>query len=271
MEKNRKIPKKISKNKSFISNSKKKTKSVRTTGKTGYDQQIRLNRYLANTGLCSRREADEYILKGLVTVNGKQLKELGSRVSKTDIIKFKGKVLKTEKKIYILLNKPKNTITTTDDPQGRKTVLSLIGDKLPERVYPVGMTTGVLLLTNDGELTDKLTHPSFNKKKIYQVNLDQPITRRDFEKVVEGIHLDDGLIRADAIGFPDPENKKLVGIELHSGKNRVVRRIFKHLGYEVLKLDRVYFAGLTKKGLARGRWRYLTHMEISVLKRGSYD
>ena len=274
MVKNRKIPGKTSRGKPNQINKNSTRGSKKESGKPSQSRLIRLNRYLANTGLCSRREADVFIGQGLVTVNGKKITEMGTKVSDTDIIKFKGKVLKTEKKIYILLNKPKNTITTTDDPQGRKTVLSLIGDRLPERVYPVGrldrMTTGVLLLTNDGELTDKLTHPSFNKKKIYQVDLDQPLTKSDQLIIATGVQLEDGFIKADTIDLPDPENKKMVGIELHSGKNRIVRRLFEHLGYRVMKLDRVYFAGLTKKGLSRGRWRYLSPMEISILKRGSY-
>ena len=230
MVKNRKIPWKIPPVKPGPVNKKSTREKKKGTGQTSQSRLIRLNRYLANTGLCSRREADGFIGQGLVTVNGKKITEMGTKVSGTDIIKFRGRALKTEKKIYILLNKPKNTITTTDDPKGRKTVLSLIGDRLPERVYPVGrldkMTTGVLLLTNDGELTDKLTHPSFNKKKIYQADLDQPLTKSNQLKIGIGIQLEDGFIKADAIGFPDSENKKLVGIELHSGRNRVVRRIF---------------------------------------------
>jgi len=275
MVKKRNASKKIFQGRPMATNKRSKTPQNHRNREADPIRTIRLNRYLAHSGLCSRRDADDFIQQGLVTVNGKKIKELGTKVSKTDIIKFKGKVLKTEKKIYILLNKPKNTITTTEDPRGRKSVLSLIGNKFPERVYPVGrldkMTTGVLLLSNDGELTEKLTHPSFNKKKIYQINLNKPLLKTDQQKILEGIQLDDGFIKVDAIGFPEPGNSQLIGIELHSGRNRIVRRIFEQLEYDVIKLDRVYFAGLTKKGLSRGRWRYLTPREISVLKRGSYE
>lgn len=236
--------------------------------------EIRLNKYIANTGLCSRREADEYILAGHIMVNGQKTTELGTKISAKDVVTFKGKKLASEKKVYILLNKPKDIITTTKDPQGRKTVFSIIKSRPEERFYPVGrldrMTTGVLLLTNDGDLTKILTHPKFQKKKIYQVSLNKALTINDLEEIAKGVTLEDGLIKADAISFVDPDDKKQIGIEIHSGRNRVIRRIFEYLGYNVIKLDRVYFAGLTKKGLSRGQWRYLTNKEISVLKKGSY-
>ncbi len=237
--------------------------------------KIRLNKFIANTGLCSRREADIYIQKGLISVNGIKVLELGTKVNISDEVKFRGEKLLPEKKVYILMNKPKDVITTTDDPQGRKTVFSLIKTKINERIYPVGrldrMSTGVLLLTNDGELTKKLTHPKFNKKKIYQVELDRELYKKDLEQIKSGIMLDDGLIKADAISYIDLEEKRNIGIEIHSGRNRILRRIFEHLGYKVIKLDRVYFAGLTKKGLTRGKWRHLTDKEISILKQGSYN
>jgi 23S rRNA pseudouridine2605 synthase len=236
--------------------------------------EVRLNKYIANSGLCSRREADKIIQSGFITVNGRKVTELGTRISSSDKVKFKGKDLVPEKKIYILMNKPKDVITSTDDPQGRRTVFSFIKSAPDVRIYPVGrldrMTTGVLLLTNDGDLTKKLTHPSHQKKKIYQVSLNRDLLRKDMEKIAEGITLEDGFIQADAIHFIDQDDKKQVGIEIHSGRNRIIRRVFEFLDYKVEKLDRVYFAGLTKKGLSRGKWRYLSDKEISVLKRGSY-
>ena len=236
--------------------------------------ETRLNKYIANTGLCSRREADEYILSGQIQVNGKRVSELGTKIKSKDVVTFKGKKLTAEKKVYILMNKPKDVITTTDDPQGRRTVFSIIKSRPGERIYPVGrldrMTTGVLLLTNDGDLTKKLTHPKFQKKKIYQVTLNKALTNNDLEQIAIGVTLEDGFIKADAISFIDSEDKKQIGIEIHSGQNRVIRRMFEHLGYTVAKLDRVYFAGLTKKGLSRGHWRYLTNNEIATLKKGSY-
>ncbi len=237
--------------------------------------EIRLNKFIANTGLCSRREADKHIQSGYVTVNGKKISELGTKVSFRDEVKFKGKKLNPEKKVYILLNKPKDVITTTDDPQGRKTVLSLIKKGPEERIYPVGrldrMSTGVLLLTNDGSLTKKLTHPKYQKKKIYQVSLEGDLTQKDLSQLSDGITLDDGLIKPDAISYILPEDKREIGIEIHSGKNRVIRRMFEHLGYKVIRLDRVYFAGLTKKKLPRGKWRHLSDKELSILKKGSYE
>lgn len=236
---------------------------------------IRLNRFIANTGLCSRREADNHIQSGYVTVNGKKITELGTKISFKDEVKYKGKKLVPEKKVYILLNKPKDVITTTNDPQGRKTVLSLIKKGPEERIYPVGrldrMSTGVLLLTNDGPLTKKLTHPKYQKKKIYQVSLEGDLTQKDLVQLSEGITLDDGFIKPDAISYILPEDKREIGVEIHSGKNRVIRRMFEHLGYKVIRLDRVYFAGLTKKGLPRGRWRHLSDKELSIIKKGSYE
>ena len=236
--------------------------------------EIRLNKYIANTGLCSRREADEYILSGQIQVNGKKVSEFGTKITPKDVVTFKGKKLTAEKKVYILMNKPKDVITTTDDPQGRRTVFSIIKSRPGERIYPVGrldrMTTGVLLLTNDGDLTKKLTHPKFQKRKIYQVTLNKALTNNDLEQIAKGVTLEDGFIKADAISFIDSEDKKQIGIEIHSGQNRVIRRVFEHLGYSVAKLDRAYFAGLTKKGLSRGHWRYLTNSEIATLKKGSY-
>ncbi|RLD31813.1 MAG: rRNA pseudouridine synthase [Bacteroidetes bacterium] len=236
--------------------------------------EVRLNKYMANSGLCSRREADKLILTGSVTVNGRKVTELGTKITPGDEVKFKGRKLIPEKNVYILMNKPKDVITSTEDPQGRKTIFSIIRSKPDERIYPVGrldrMTTGVLLLTNDGDLTKKLTHPKYQKKKIYQVSLNKNLNRKDMEKIAEGITLDDGLIQSDSISYVDPDDKREIGIEIHSGRNRIIRRIFESLDYRVEKLDRVYFAGLTKKGLTRGKWRYLTDKEISVLKRGSY-
>lgn len=238
------------------------------------EEGVRLNKFIANSGICSRREADEYIVQGLITVNGEVVTELGTKVFYSDEVKFDGTVIRGEQKVYIVMNKPKDFITTTSDPHAEHTVLDLIAGKCKERVYPVGRldrdTTGVLLITNDGDLTEKLTHPSFKKKKIYQVTLDKNLKKTDFDKVLKGVRLDDGIERADALSYVDGE-ESVVGIEIHSGKNRVVRRIFESLGYKVKKLDRVYFAGLTKKNLRRGQWRFLTEKEISMLKMGSYE
>ena len=238
------------------------------------EEGIRLNRFIANSGLCSRREADEYILQGIITINGQTVTELGTKVFQTDEVRFDGKVIQGEEKVYIIMNKPKNCVTTTDDPHARKTVLDLIAGKCPQRVYPVGRldrdTTGVLLLTNDGDMTEKLTHPSYNKKKIYHVFLNRNLSQADFDKILKGVYLDDGMINADALSYID-EDKTQVGIEIHSGRNRIVRRIFEALGYKVEKLDRVYFAGLTKKNLRRGQWRFLTEKELGILKMGSYE
>ncbi|MDE6013023.1 MAG: rRNA pseudouridine synthase [Prevotella sp.] len=239
------------------------------------NEPIRLNKFLANAGVCSRREADDFIQAGVVTVNGEVVTELGTKVLRTDVVKFHEEPVSLEKKVYVLLNKPKDYVTTSDDPQQRKTVMDLVKDACPERIYPVGRldrnTTGVLLLTNDGDLASKLTHPKFLKKKIYHVYLDHNVTARDLQQIAEGVTLDDGEIKADEVQYADPVDKKQVGIEIHSGKNRIVRRIFESLGYKVLKLDRVQFAGLTKKNLRRGDWRYLTEEEVGRLRMGAYE
>ena len=239
------------------------------------NEPIRLNKFLANAGVCSRREADEFIQAGVVTVNGEVVTELGTKVLRTDEVKFHDQPVIMEKKVYVLLNKPKDYVTTSDDPQQRKTVMDLVKGACPERIYPVGRldrnTTGVLLLTNDGDLASKLTHPKFLKKKIYHVFLDHNVTAHDMQQIAEGITLDDGEIKADAIEYADPVDKKQVGIEIHSGKNRIVRRIFESLGYKVTKLDRVQFAGLTKKNVRRGDWRYLTEEEVDRLRMGAYE
>ena len=235
---------------------------------------IRLNRYIANSGICSRREADEHISNGLITVNGRLVTDLGTKVTYDDEVRFRNKKISSEKKVYILMNKPRDYVTTVDDPHADRTVLDLIGDGCSERVYPVGRldkaTTGVLLLTNDGDLTGKLTHPRYNRKKVYHVFLDRAVARDDLFRLTEGIELDDGVIAADSVSYADAEDRSQLGIELHSGKNRVIRRMFEALGYRVKKLDRVYFAGLTKKKLPRGKWRFLTDKEIIMLKRGIY-
>lgn len=236
---------------------------------------VRLNKFLANAGICSRREADEFIQAGVVTVNGNVVTELGTKVLRTDEVKFHDQPVKMEKKVYVLLNKPKDTVTTSDDPQQRKTVMDLVKNACPERIYPVGRldrnTTGVLLLTNDGDLASKLTHPKFLKKKIYHVFLDKNVTAHDMQQIATGITLDDGEVHADAIEYASPTDKSQVGIEIHSGKNRIVRRIFESLGYRVVKLDRVQFAGLTKKNLRRGDWRFLTEKEVDMLRMGAFE
>lgn len=236
--------------------------------------KMRLNRFIANSGVCSRREADELIRKGLVSVNGKKVTDLGVQVSLHDDVRYRGRKLSAEKKVYILLNKPKGYVTTVEDPHAERTVLDLIGNAVPERVYPVGRldkdTTGVLLLTNDGDLTGKLTHPRFNRKKIYHVFLDRPVAREDLFRLTEGISLEGETIAADAASYGDTEDRSQVGIEIHSGQNRVIRRLFEALGYRVRKLDRVYFAGLTKKNVQRGKWRFLTEKEINMLRRGAF-
>ena len=239
------------------------------------NEPIRLNKYLANAGVCSRREADEYIQKGEVTVNGQVVTELGTKVKRSDEVKFHDQPVTIEKKVYILLNKPKDCVTTSDDPQQRKTVMDIVKDACPERIYPVGRldrnTTGVLLLTNDGELASKLTHPKFLKKKVYHVFLDKNVAVEDLQKIADGIELEDGEVHADAIEYADENDHSQVGIEIHSGKNRIVRRIFEHLGYHVVKLDRVQFAGLTKKNLRRGDWRFLTEQEVEMLRSGMFE
>ena len=239
------------------------------------NEQLRLNKFMANAGVCSRREADELIQKGLVKVNGNVVTELGVKITRNDVVEYNDKVVVAESKCYILLNKPKDTVTTSDDPNGRKTVMDLVKGACNERIYPVGRldrnTTGVLLLTNDGDLASKLTHPKYVKKKIYQVWTDKPISEEDMQHIADGVELEDGPIHADAISYVSPTDRKQAGIEIHSGRNRVVRRIFESLGYHVVKLDRVYFAGLTKKNLPRGRWRYLTQEEVNFLKQNSFE
>ena len=238
-------------------------------------EPLRLNKFLANAGVCSRREADEFIQAGLVTVNGEVVTELGTKILRTDEVKFHDAPVSLEKKVYVLLNKPKDYVTTSDDPQQRKTVMDLVKDVCPERIYPVGRldrnTTGVLLLTNDGDLSSKLTHPKFLKKKVYHVHLDKNLTAHDMDQIREGITLEDGEIKADAVEYADDRDKAQVGIEIHSGKNRIVRRIFESLGYRVTKLDRVQFAGLTKKNLRRGDWRFLTEKEVDMLRMGAFE
>ncbi len=239
------------------------------------NEPLRLNKFLANAGVCSRREADEFIQAGVVKVNGEVVTELGTKVLRADEVLFHNQPVKMEKKVYVLLNKPKDYVTTSDDPQQRKTVMDLVKGACEERIYPVGRldrnTTGVLLLTNDGDLASKLTHPKFLKKKIYHVHLDHNVTAHDMQQIAEGITLDDGEIKADAIEYASDTDKKQVGIEIHSGKNRIVRRIFESLGYKVVKLDRVQFAGLTKKNVKRGDWRYLTEEEVDRLRMGAYE
>lgn len=240
------------------------------------DGAIRLNRYISMSGLCSRREADEYITAGSITVNGEVVTELGTKVMPGDVVCHNGEQLQNEKKVYIVMNKPKGFVTTLDDPHADKSVMDLVKNACTERIYPVGRldknSVGVLLLTNDGDLAKKLTHPTYEKKKIYQVSLDKHLTRADMEQLILGITLEDGDIAADDICYvEDPKMKNAVGIEIHSGRNRIVRRMFEHLGYHVGKLDRVYFAGLTKQKLKRGEWRFLTEKEVGMLKSGSYE
>ena len=239
------------------------------------NEPIRLNKFLANAGVCSRREADEFIQAGVVSVNGKVVTELGTKVLRSDEIKFHDQPVSIEKKVYVLLNKPKDYVTTSDDPQQRKTVMDLVKGACPERIYPVGRldrnTTGVLLLTNDGDMASKLTHPKFLKKKVYHVFLDKDVSMADLQKIADGIELEDGEVHADAIEYANEEAHNQVGIEIHSGKNRIVRRIFESLGYRVVRLDRVQFAGLTKKNLRRGDWRFLTEQEVDMLRSGMFE
>ncbi len=234
------------------------------------DGLIRLNKYISNSGVCSRRDADKLISEGRVTVNNEVVTELGHKVSPGDDVRYDGQRLNPERKVYLLLNKPRGFVTTVDDPHAERTVMQLVQNACTERIYPVGrldmQTTGVLLFTNDGELAKKLTHPSYEKKKIYHVHLDKDLLPEDQEKLLKGIELEDGLIAADELGMIDPDDARQVGIEIHSGKNRIIRRMFNHLGYQVEKLDRVLFAGLTKKDLPRGRYRFLTPQEINFLK-----
>lgn len=236
---------------------------------------IRLNRFLSNAGVCSRREADQYITNGQVSVNGEVITELGHKILRTDNVCFNGKPVSIEDKVYVLLNKPKDYVTTSDDPEGRKTVMDLVKGACPERIYPVGRldrnTTGVLLLTNDGEMAAKMMHPKFMKKKIYHVYCNKPVSFADMQKILQGVILEDGEIHADRIEYASEADRKQIGIEIHSGKNRIVRRIFENLGYKVVKLDRVYFAGLTKKNLRRGHWRFLEEAEVNMLRMGAYE
>ena len=236
---------------------------------------IRLNKYLSNAGVCSRREADDFIQAGAVKVNGIVITELGTKITRADNVTYNDKPIQLESKVYVLLNKPKGFVTTTDDPENRKTVMDLVKSACSERIYPVGRldrgTTGVLLLTNDGDLASKLTHPRFEKRKIYQVWVDKPVTMEHMQAIADGIELEDGEIHVDAISYVTEEDLTQIGIEIHSGKNRIVRRIFEKFDYQVLKLDRVYFAGLTKKNLSRGRWRYLTEKEVNMLRMGAFE
>lgn len=242
--------------------------------KTPIQEEIRLNKFIANSGVCSRREADTLIQAGVVTVNGEVVTELGTKVNVyKDEVKFNGEKLKGEEKVYLVMNKPKGYVTTASDPHAEKTVMELLKG-CPFRVFPVGRldksTTGVLMFTNDGELAEKLTHPSYDKKKIYQISLDKPLKQEDYEKALAGVELTDGKMAADELEFIDADDHRKLGIEIHSGKNRIVRRLFEALGYEVKALDRVYFAGLTKKGLKKGEWRKLSEGEVNILKMGAY-
>ena len=244
------------------------------TAPTEIKEVVRLNKFIANSGVCSRREADTLIQSGVVTVNGEVVTELGTKVNiLTDDIRFNGERLKGEEKVYIVMNKPKGYVTTASDPHAEKTVMDLLKG-CPTRVFPVGRldknTTGVLMFTNDGEMAERLTHPSYNKKKIYQVVLDAPLKEEDQQKILAGVELSDGVVAADELEYIDAHDHRQLGIEIHSGKNRVVRRIFESLGYDVKALDRVYFAGLTKKGLKKSDWRYLTEGEVNILKMGAY-
>lgn len=239
------------------------------------NEPIRLNKFLANAGVCSRREADELIQAGVVSVNGAVVSELGTKILRGDKVMIHDQLVAPDKKVYVLLNKPKDCVTTSDDPYAKLTVMDLVKNACRERIYPVGRldrnTTGVLLLTNDGDLAAKLTHPKYNKKKIYQVSLDKPLEKEDFDKLIQGITLEDGEIKADELNFFDETDMKKVGIEIHSGRNRIVRRLFEHVGYRVTRLDRVYFAGLTKKNLRRGQWRFLTEREVNMLRMGAFE
>lgn len=254
---------------------KKPFKQIKYKENADPNAPIRLNKYLANAGVCSRREADEFIQAGVVKVNGEVVTELGTKITRADQVMFHNQPVQLESKVYVLLNKPKGFVTTTDDPENRKTVMELVKSAASERIYPVGRldraTTGVLLLTNDGDLASKLTHPKYEKRKIYQVWLDKPVAMEHMQMIADGIELEDGEIHADAISYVSEEDLTQVGIEIHSGRNRIIRRIFEKLGYRVMKLDRVYFAGLTKKKLSRGKWRYLTEQEVNMLRMGAFD
>ena len=252
----------------------RRSKGLERSNDRQQDEPVRLNKYIADSGLCSRREADELIASGQITVNGKQVREMGTRISSGDTVRYKGEILKNEKPVYILLNKPKDVVTTVKDDQERRSVIDLVRNACKERVYPVGRldrnTTGVLLLTNDGDLTKRLTHPRYEKKKVYHVVLDKPVIKSHLEEIVQGIDLEEERVFADAASYVDPADKTQVGVEIHTGQNRVVRRMFESLGYRIKKLDRVYFAGLTKKNLPRGKWRFLTEKEINMLKMNAF-
>ena len=251
-------------------NSAKRPLTPRTSQAKREPGSMRLNRYIANAGLCSRREADTFIATGCVTINGKIVSEMGHQVLPGEVVSFNGRAISAEKKVYVLLNKPKGYVTTLEDPHADKTVMELIANACTERIYPVGRldksTTGLLLFTNDGDMTKRLTHPKYNRKKIYHVYLDRNVTKNHLQEIVDGVNLEDGFVVADSVSYVSEDDKKQVGIEIHSGKNKIVRRIFEHLGYRVDKLDRVYFCGLTKKDLPRGRWRFLTEEEVNLLK-----
>ncbi|HKL71667.1 MAG TPA: pseudouridine synthase, partial [Marinilabiliaceae bacterium] len=259
-------------NKPKQSDSPSPDKNVQKSAENESKPGIRLNKYISNSGVCSRRDADALISSGQITVNGKVVTELGTRVQLADDVQFNNQKLNPESKVYILLNKPKNTVTTSSDPEGRRTVLDIIEDACDERVYPVGRldrnTTGLLLLTNDGDLSKKLTHPSYEVRKIYHAQLDKPLTKAHLDDIRRGVELEDGLMEVDEISYVNTSDSSEVGVEIHSGRNRIVRRLFEHLGYTVEKLDRVYFSGLTKKHLPRGKWRFLTADEIKFLKAG---
>lgn len=262
--------KKFTKNSHHSINKKSKTKQKVSPPPEKDDQLIRLNKFIANAGVCSRREADKLIESGIIKVNDKIVKELGTKISPADKVQYDDRVLKSEKKYYVLLNKPKGYITTTTDPFDRKTVMFLVQNACKERIYPVGRldrnTTGLLLFTNDGEIAKKLTHPKHEVNKIYHIVLDKNLKTADFSQIAKGIQLEDGLIKVDKIAYVEgAENKKEIGIEIHSGKNRIIRRIFESLDYKVVKLDRVSFAGLTKKDIPRGKWRFLTENEVNFL------
>ena len=257
-----------------VASMKKDRNFSRNTTKNSSDNRIRLNKFIAAAGICSRREADELIRAGVITVNGKVIENLGVKVKPDDDIRYNGKRIKSERHVYIVMNKPKDYITTVEDEHGRKTVMDILKNACKERIVPVGRldrnSTGVLLFTNDGELTTQLTHPKYNKMKIYHVQLDKVLKKEDLSSILKGIELEDGFIQVDNISYINPEDKRHIGLEIHSGKNRIVRRIFEHLDYKVVSLDRVYFAGLTKKGIPRGKWRFLKEKEISMLKMGAY-
>jgi 23S rRNA pseudouridine2605 synthase len=239
------------------------------------DSKVRLNKFIANSGICSRREADTFIKAGVVSVNGVVVTELGVKISTNDEVLFNGEKLHGEKKVYLVMNKPKGYVTTVEDPHADKTVMTIVSNYCSERVYPVGRldknTTGVLLFTNDGNLTKVLTHPSYGKKKIYAVGLDRNLTKNDMTRLAEGVQLEDGLAFFDEISYTDDNDKRKIGVEIHSGRNRIVRRMFEHLDYKITKLDRVYFAGLTKSKLRRGECRFLSEQEIIALKMGAYE